>query len=104
MGLRVRHPARDREDSVMRRLFALFTVVTAGVAVACTRPATSAPAPAASAWVATWTASPYAAPPRPPRDSIDRTPTFVAQTLRLIVHTSIGGDRARIRLSNEYGD
>jgi lysophospholipase L1-like esterase len=41
---------------------------------------------------------------RPPRDSVDRTPTLVAQTLRLVVRTSIGGDHARIRLSNEYGD
>jgi lysophospholipase L1-like esterase len=31
-------------------------------------------------------------------------PTLVAQTLRAIVRTSIGGDRVRIRLSNEYGD
>jgi lysophospholipase L1-like esterase len=53
--------------------------------------------------VATWTASPYDAP-RPPRDSVDRTPTLYHQTLRLVVHTSIGGDHARIRLSNEYGD
>jgi lysophospholipase L1-like esterase len=35
---------------------------------------------------------------------VDRTPTLNAQTLRLIVRTSIGGDHARIRLSNEYGD
>jgi len=28
----------------------------------------------------------------------------MAQTLRLVVRTSIGGDHARIRLSNEYGD
>jgi lysophospholipase L1-like esterase len=35
---------------------------------------------------------------------VDRTPTLYHQTLRLVVHTSIGGDHARIRLSNEYGD
>jgi lysophospholipase L1-like esterase len=45
-----------------------------------------------------------AGPARPPRDSVDRTPTLIAQTLRLVVRTSIGGDHARIRLSNEYGD
>lgn len=64
----------------------------------------SAPAPTTVRWFATWTASPFAGPARPPRDSIDRTPTLNAQTLRLIARTSIGGDHARIHLSNEYGD
>ena len=74
--------------------------------VACTSSprSTSSPAPTPSRWFATWTASPFAGPARPPRDSIDRTPTLVAQTLRLITRTSLGGDHARIRVSNEYGD
>ncbi|MEO6529262.1 MAG: SGNH/GDSL hydrolase family protein [Gemmatimonadaceae bacterium] len=55
-------------------------------------------------WLATWTASPSDAPPRPPRDSVDRTPRLYDQTLRLIVRTSIGGDAVRVRVSNEYGD
>jgi lysophospholipase L1-like esterase len=75
------------------------------LALACAAPATTsrAPSPTPARWVATWTASPYDAP-RPPRDSVDRTPTLYHQTLRLVVRTSIGGDRVRIRLSNEYGD
>lgn len=84
----------------MRRHPAVLILLAAG----CTRRPTTPPVPSTSQWVATWTASPYAGPPRPPRDSIDRTPTFVQQTIRLIVQTSIGGDRARIRMSNEYGD
>jgi lysophospholipase L1-like esterase len=45
-------------------------------------------------WVGTWTASPQAA----------SSPLQInGQTLRQIVHTSIGGDSARIRLSNVYG-
>lgn len=45
-------------------------------------------------WVGTWTASPQpASSPLP----------INGQTLRQIVHTSIGGDRVRIRLSNGYG-
>ncbi len=45
-------------------------------------------------WVGTWTASPQAA----------STPLQInGQTLRQIVRTSIGGDSARIRLSNLYG-
>ena len=71
---------------------------------ACARPSMQAPQPSLPRWFATWTASPSDAPPRPPRDSIDRTPTLFDQTLRLIVRSSIGGDSVRIRVSNEYGD
>ena len=91
----------SRKAWVMSRRYAL---VVALIAVACTRPPTSSPAPAQSRWFATWAASPVPSAARPPRDSVDRVPTLLAQTLRLIVRTSIGGDRARIRLSNEYGD
>jgi len=84
----------------MRRSLVLFALV----AVACAQPTTQAPQPLGERWLATWTASPSDAPRRPPRDSVDRTPTLVNQTLRLIVRTSIAGDRVRIRLSNEYGD
>ena len=85
----------------MLRISACTVLVLAG---ACVRPQSQGPQPAASRWLATWTASPSDAPPRPPRDSIDRTPTLFDQTIRLIVRTSIGGDSVRIRLSNEYGD
>jgi lysophospholipase L1-like esterase len=45
-------------------------------------------------WVGTWAASPAGA----------GTPTqFDKQTLREIVHTSIGGSRVRVRLSNAFG-
>ena len=45
-------------------------------------------------WVGTWSASPQAA----------GTPVQInGQTVREIVHTSIGGDRVRVRLSNAYG-
>jgi lysophospholipase L1-like esterase len=50
-------------------------------------------------WVATWGTGPTGAviPPAPP-------PTqFLNQTLRQIVHTSIGGSRIRVRFSNEFG-
>jgi len=43
-------------------------------------------------WVGTWGTSPEAG-----------TTSFNNQTLRLIVHTSIGGDDVRVRLSNAYG-
>lgn len=44
-------------------------------------------------WVGTWTASP----------SDLSVAGYNDQTLRLIVHTSIGGDHVRIRLSNTFG-
>jgi len=51
----------------------------------------------AERWVGTWGAGP-GGPPLPAN-----TQTFTDQTVRLIVHTSIGGTRVRIRLSNEMG-
>ena len=55
-------------------------------------------------WLATWSPSNYAAVAAPPRDSSDRVPTYVDRTIRQIVHTTIGGDSVRIRLTNEYGE
>ena len=47
-----------------------------------------------SHWVGTWSASPQ---PAGAPVQID------GQTVRQIVHTSLGGDRVRVRLSNAYG-
>lgn len=50
-------------------------------------------------WVGTWSASPQAA-----GTPFTGTPVQInAQTVREIVHTSIGGDRVRVWLSNAYG-
>lgn len=50
-------------------------------------------------WVATWTASPqsadFATAPTPA--------SFSNQTIRMVVHASIGGNRVRVRLTNELG-
>lgn len=53
-------------------------------------------------WVGTWEASPS---PQLPDDSKMRDAhlVFENQTLREIVHTSIGGNTIRVRLSNAYG-
>jgi len=48
----------------------------------------------AGQWVGTWSASPQAA---------FRPVEFNGQTIRQIVHVSIGGTRVRVRLSNAYG-
>lgn len=83
-------------------------------------------APGANAqehWVATWAASPQAARvnfPRPaqapaaapapaPASPANQPPPFPPpagfnnQTVRMVVHTSIGGRRARVQLSNAFG-
>ena len=53
-------------------------------------------------WVATWAASPA---PQLADEAQMRAAklNFDNQTLREIVHTSIGGDTVRVRLSNAYG-
>ncbi|QDH71724.1 SGNH/GDSL hydrolase family protein [Lysobacter alkalisoli] len=63
-----------------------------------------AAAPAESTWIATWTASPqerwdgeFALPTHLPFQ-------FRDQTVRQVARISIGGQRVRVRLSNEYGN
>jgi lysophospholipase L1-like esterase len=76
-------------------------ILIAGLALA-TSLALAAPAALAqdwstSHWVGTWGAGP-GGPPLPAN-----TQTFTDQTVRLIVHSTIGGNQVRIRLSNELG-
>jgi lysophospholipase L1-like esterase len=49
-------------------------------------------------WVATWGASPVA-----PLPTNTTNTGFTNQTVRLIVHTSLGGNEVRVRLSNAFG-
>src|SRR5262252_2219547 len=48
-------------------------------------------------WIGTWATSAQPARPASLR-------TFRNQTVRLIVHTSAGGAKARVRISNTFGD
>jgi lysophospholipase L1-like esterase len=48
-------------------------------------------------WIGTWAAAPQSA-------MRGRVQSFQNQTLRLIVHTSAGGKKVRIRISNGFGD
>jgi lysophospholipase L1-like esterase len=59
------------------------------------------PAPVASpvhpvSWVGTWASVPTATP-------ATATPTVADETVRQVVHTSIGGEAVRLRLTNEFG-
>jgi lysophospholipase L1-like esterase len=78
----------------------LLAILAAGVLAATPLPALSADA---GAWIGTWAASPqpvwdadFFAPINIPRALRD-------QTVRQIAHISIGGNRVRVVLSNEYG-
>lgn len=60
------------------------------------------PAAAAGAeWVGTWGAAPE--PPSPALGPIPGSPSFSDQTVREWVRISAGGERLRIRFTNEYG-
>jgi len=55
----------------------------------------------AATWVATWGAAPL--PPTPALGPFPATPSFENQTIRQIVRIGMGGQRIRIRFTNEYG-
>jgi lysophospholipase L1-like esterase len=82
-----------------RRLPLLFAIITASLLLALGACTTQTRASAASAqgatWVATWSTSETAPVPN--------ASGFKDQTLRLIAHTTLGGDQVRIRLSNVFG-
>jgi lysophospholipase L1-like esterase len=88
-------PTLDEAGPNRRAFLKAGPLVAASLAV----PALPAQAQSGSGvrWCATWGAAP-AGPP--PSASIV---TYSSQTLRLIVRTSIGGNRVRIRISNEMG-
>lgn len=55
----------------------------------------------AAEWVQTWGAAPL--PPSPALGPFPATPAFHDQTIRQTVRVSLGGQRLRIRFTNEYG-
>jgi lysophospholipase L1-like esterase len=74
----------------MKQTSALFLLLTAAL-------------PASAGWVTTWTAGLA----RPYTDQAQLNTAhlvFTNQTLRQIVHTSVGGDTVRVRISNVFGN
>ena len=51
------------------------------------------------AWVGTWATAPTTVSPA----NVTPVATFEDQTLRQVVHVSVGGDTVRVRFSNEFG-
>ncbi len=78
-------------------LLALISLVTVG-STALVTAAGRVPEPTPEAWVATWAAGLSTA------GAAGKSSTgFTGQTVRMFVHTSVGGDKARVRLSNRFG-
>ncbi|MFC7242253.1 SGNH/GDSL hydrolase family protein [Catellatospora aurea] len=78
-------------------LMALVTVVTVGSTLLVATANSQAVAPEPEAWVGSWSAALTPAGAGKSKDG------FSDQTIRMFVHTSVGGTQARIRLSNRYG-
>lgn len=79
----------------------LLAVLVFAFALAWPAVTTGQDASQAQPWVTTWGTSP-STPGRPGQaEAVGRK--FENRTLRQIVHTSIGGDRVRVRLSNRHG-
>jgi len=95
--------ARNRWMYSLRTGFVLALFVSGGTSVADSSSKTSEIARGAGEsrsskqWIGTWAA---AAQPFLPKS----LQTYRNQSLRLIVHTSAGGKRVRVRISNAYGD
>ncbi|MEU5657516.1 SGNH/GDSL hydrolase family protein [Streptomyces sp. NPDC047737] len=101
--LPARHgPVRRIRSRARRAARPLVAVLTGALLLAAANaPASSSePAPkpgaGAPAWTGTWATTPTATP-------ASDTTAFDDETIRQTVRTSIGGDRVRIRLSNEFG-
>ncbi len=69
-------------------------VLTAGLVAATGAPASPVPAP--QRWTVAWAAAPAAAVP-------SVSTGYAGYTIRNVVHTTVGGDRVRVRLSNRFG-
>jgi lysophospholipase L1-like esterase len=96
--MKLRASLRYVREGNNRMKKSLFAVTALGVFVSLPAGAQRSPR-----WFATWAPSNFAAP-APLPDSVDRVPTYFDQTLRQIVHITLGGAKIRIRISNEYGE
>ena len=85
-------------------LVSLSGIMVAAASCAHPTSGTTTSVPAGARWLPTWAPSQSASAPRPGAGTQDRVPIYVNATLRQIIHTSIGGDRVRVRITNEYGD
>ena len=99
---------RTLRDSLGTKQTVVFSVLLFAVLCLHTSNAQSAQISAVENWVATWTAAqdllviPFPAGAKD-REKARLPDTLRDQTIRMIVHPTIGGDRVRIHLSNAVG-
>lgn len=87
-------PRGRRTIFIDRRLLAIVAAAVLSVISFTLSPASAQVQ--ANSWISSWTASPQA-----PRGVMPTS--FSNRTIRQIVHLSVGGDKVRLRLSNEFG-
>ena len=88
--------SRQHIDRQRRRLLVAAPAL-GGALAASSRPALAQQSWRADGWSATWGCAPAGPPPSA------GTMSFAGQTVRMIVHASTGGNRVRVRLTNEMG-
>ena len=97
-----------RSKGIWQLLGALAALCVATLCAAQTGAATSLDASAGSSgnrWVTTWSAAQQQPGPMT-IDAIfggDKSRSFENETIRHIVHTSVGGRKVRVRISNAFG-
>lgn len=101
MSIPTIHPRTGRPS--LKFTHVAIAALLLATTVFATTPAQATSAPDRPAWTATWTAS-----PQPLWEGDFALPVNVPgslwnQTVRQVARISVGGDRVRVRLSNEYG-
>jgi lysophospholipase L1-like esterase len=95
-------PEKSKYVNVFRRNISLLVAVVAATLTSLLFSPTASPAatppattvPAAAPWTGAWATSPQR----------ETGPAFADQTLRMLVHPTLGGSSLRIRLANTFGD
>src|SRR4051812_48501614 len=98
-------PSRSGRDVAGRRFHWAAVIALTMLAGSATTPSSAAGSTggahrlAGAAWVGTWATVPTTVPPA----NVTPVTMFEDQTLRQVVHVSVGGDMVRVRFSNEFG-
>ncbi|QBI54960.1 SGNH/GDSL hydrolase family protein [Streptomonospora litoralis] len=93
-------PPRRRPRSIAAVLAGALLLLSLGAANSSAQPRWHPGPPdhhGPRSWVGTWATAPTATPE-------SSTPVLDDETIRQVVHTSVGGDRVRLRLTNEFGE
>jgi len=90
-NLRVGAPRRGRSGLRLLRMAAVLAMAGCGRTVA--------PAPSSDGWMGTWAAAQQLTEPR----NLPPAPGLAGSTLRQVVQVSVGGERVRVRFSNQFG-